>query len=516
MNLFNTKNMKLKIFVTVIVVFTLLCSTASYAQLRNDYKELDEYIEKAVADFEVPGLAVGIIKNGEIVLAKGYGYANAETTTLVDENTVFGIASCSKAFTAACIAVLVDEGKLNWNDKVSDILPKFQLFDTYITRELTVRDLLCHRAGYETFDGDLLWYGTDYSREEVINRFRYRENPYSFRSQFGYSNLMFITAGEVIKEVSGISWDEFVSEKIFDPLGMNNSTTSNSGFDETMNIAWPHLEGQLMDFINYDNSGPAASINSSITDLLSWVQLMLNRGAIDDTAIFTKNQYYKMVSSQTILNAGRAEKNGGRHFSSYGLGWFLYDYEGMKIINHGGGVPGFHSKVLFVHEDSLGIVILANQLGGLVGAIEHKILDYHIGDAEKDWVTIYLEYVNKGKEREANRIIELDSSRISGTNPSLELASYAGFYEDKMYGKASVELIEDKLTIKLLPAEELLSSTMDHWHYDTFSIDFKDPFLPKGLISFNLNGYGNADYFTIDVHSPDFHFQKLKFERIAE
>ena len=194
MNLFNTKNMKLKIFVTGIVVFTLLCSTASYAQLRNDYKELDEYIEKAVADFEVPGLAVGIIKNGEIVLAKGYGYANTETTTLVDENTVFGIASCSKAFTAACIAVLVDEGKLNWNDKVSDILPNFQLFNTYITRELTVCDLLCHRAGYETFDGDLLWYGTDYSREEVINRFRYRENPYSFRSQFGYSNLMFITA----------------------------------------------------------------------------------------------------------------------------------------------------------------------------------------------------------------------------------------------------------------------------------------------------------------------------------
>ncbi len=500
----------------IVLVTVLLNSIIGYAQVREDYRQLDIYIDSAVSTFDIPGLAVGIIKNGEIVLANGYGYANAVTKTEVDETTVFGIASCSKAFTAACIAILVDEGKLAWDEHVSDILSHFQLYDTYITRELTVEDLLCHRSGYATFDGDLLWYGTDYTREEVVSRFRYRENSYSFREQFGYSNLMFIIAGEVIREVSGMSWEDFVVKKIFNPLGMASSTTTNSGFNSNMNIAWPHLDGEVMDFIDYDNSGPAASINSNVIDLLVWIELMLNKGILEDTSIFTERQYYKQVSPHTILNAGRAEKADGRHFAAYGLGWFLYDYQGMKVIHHGGGLPGFHSKVVIIPEDSLGYVILANELGGLVGAIENKIVDYHIGDAEKDWAALYLEYVNKGKEREENRIIKLDSSKIEGTKPSLELFSYTGTYEDNMYGKASVEMAGENLFVRLIPAGELLSSPMEHWHYDTFSIDFADPFLPKGLLNFHLNGYGEADFFTIDVYSPDFHFQKLKFERIIE
>ncbi len=501
---------------STMLVTIMLIGISVFSQVRKDYQQLDSYINAAVSNFEIPGLAVGILKNGEIVLANGYGYANASTKSEVDKNTIFGIASCSKAFTAACIAILVDEGKLDWDDHVSDILPHIQLFDPYITRQLTVEDLLCHRSGYETFDGDLLWYGTDYSREEVVSRFRYRENPYSFREQFGYSNLMYIIAGEVIRQVSGMSWEDFVAAEIFAPLGMTSTTATNTGFYSDMNIAWPHLDGEVMDFINYNNSGPAASINSSVMDLLKWTQLMLDKGAINDTSVFSENQYYKLVSPQTILNAGRAEKVDGRHFSSYGLGWFLYDYQGMKVIHHGGGLPGFHSKVVLVPEDSLAYVILANELGGLVGAIENKILDYHIGDAEKDWAALYLDYINKGKEREADRVAKLDSSRIAGTKPSLELAEYTGTFQDKMYGNATIEMVDGMLSVKLLPAGELLSSPMAHWHYDTFSIDFADPFLPKGLLTFHVNGYGEADYFTVDVYSPDFHFQKLKFDRISE
>lgn len=505
-----------KLFKLLPLLVTLFIGITCFSQVRKDYQQLDSYIDAAVNDFEIPGLAVGIIKNGEIVLANGYGYANAATKTAVDEYTVFGIASCSKAFTAACLAILVDEGKVSWDDHVVHILPHFQLFDSYITRELCVEDLLCHRSGYETFDGDLLWYGTNYSREEVVSRFRFRENPYSFREQFGYSNLMYIIAGEVIREVSGMSWEDFVEEKIFNPLGMTSTTTTNLGFSAEMNIAWPHLDGELMEFINYDNSGPAASINSSIIDLLAWTQLMLEKGVIGDTSIFTSDQYYKLVSPQTLLNAGKAEKVDGRHFSAYGLGWFLFDYQGMKVIQHGGGLPGFHSKVVIVPEDSLAFVILANELGGLVGAIEKKILDYHIGNSEKDWAALYLEYVNKGKEREEERKGRLDSSRIAGTNPSLDLKSYTGTFEDIMYGKATIEMVNDLLIVKLIPAAELLSSHMEHWHYDTFSIDFTDPFLPKGLLSFQINANGEAESFTIDVYSPDFHFQKLNFKRVSE
>jgi hypothetical protein len=327
---------------------------------------------------------------------------------------------------------------------------------------------------------------------------------------------MYIIAGEVIRQVSGLSWDDFIEEKIFNPLGMNSTTTTNSGFSSDMNIAWPHLGGEVMEFINYDNSGPAASINSSVLDLLRWIQLLLQKGVFNDSIVFTESQYYKMVSPETVLNAGRAEKIDGRHFASYGLGWFLYDYQGMKVIHHGGGLPGFHSKVVIVPEDSLGYVILANELGGLVGAIEHKILDYFIGDAEKDWASLYLDYVNKGKEREENRVAKLDSSRVAETSPSLPLSAYAGTYRDEMYGDAVVSLSGGDLSVKLIPAGELLSAPMEHWHYDTFSIDFSDPFLPKGLLNFCLASSGEVNYFTIDVYSPDFHFQKLKFMRVAE
>ena len=506
--------MKLKMILSGLVFFFL--GHAGFTQVTEDYRQLDAYIQKALDDFEAPGLAVGIVKNGQVVLAKGYGYANNETKAPVDANTVFGIASCSKAFTAACISILVDEGKLHWEDKVVDLLPGFRLYDPYITDELTVRDLLCHRAGYETFDGDLLWYGTSYSREEVLRRFRYRKNPYSFREKFGYSNLMFITAGEVIKEVSGKTWDEFVKEKILDPLDMENTTTTNRGFDQRNNVAYPHLDGQVMNFINYDNAGPAATINSSVNDLLKWVNLLLQKGHLNDTVIFSEKQYYTMVSPQTILPAGKAEQAGGEHFSAYGLGWFLYDYKGMKVIHHSGGVPGFHAKVLFVPEDSLGFVILSNELGGLVGAVEHEILDYATGGPEKDWAKIYLDYVKKSKEQEKERVALLDSSRIAGTHPSLELAEYTGIYRDKMYGDAEIKLSDGELTVTLLPAKELFHSPMEHWHYDTFRIDFADPFLPAGLLTFHINERGVADYFTLDIHSGDFHFQKLKFERVAK
>ena len=242
-----------------ILISGLTFSSSSHAQIKRDYTELDKYISKAISDFQVPGVAVGIIKNGEVTFAKGYGYRSTETKEPVDTKTIFGIASCTKAFTAASIGILNDEGMLKWDDEVISHYPEFQLYDPYITRDFRVDDLLCHRSGYETFDGDLLWYGTDYTREEVLKRFRYRKNTYGFRREFGYSNLMFIAAGEMLESVTGESWDDFVKKNIFEPLGMNSTTTTNSGFNADMDIAASHLNGKPVDFINYDNIGPAGS-----------------------------------------------------------------------------------------------------------------------------------------------------------------------------------------------------------------------------------------------------------------
>ncbi|MBN1339022.1 MAG: serine hydrolase [Bacteroidales bacterium] len=495
-------------------IWVFLLSLAGNTQTSKDYEALDGKISEAVELFKIPGAAVGIVKNGSVVFASGYGLTDATATEVVDARTSFGIASCSKAFTAAAIAILVDEGMLAWDDKVIDYLPDFLLFDPYITRELTVRDLLCHRSGYQTFDGDLLWYGTSYSRKEVLQRFRHRENPYSMRARFGYSNIMFIAAGEVIEAVTGKTWDEFLEERIFIPLEFENTTTSNKGFSPGMNVALPHHEGKPMDFIRYDNAGPAASINSSVNDLLKWIQLMLGKGAFHDKKIFSAAQYYTLTSMQMPLNGGRGETKNATHFFGYGLGWFLSDDAGRKVIEHGGGLPGFHSKVVFVPEDSLGFVILASELSGFVDAVAELILNafFRPGEDENTLQTYYQNHEAYLSRQEAARE-EKASARAPGTKPSLELADYAGAWEDKMYGMAEISVSPEGLRIILAPAAELFTATLEHWHFDTFRFRFNDPFLPEGYLTFYLNSEGHPEHFTIDLENPDFHFYKLKFEK---
>ena len=508
MNSFNTY---LKRFLSLTILLSVVSLLHAQKNLTYDY--LNEYIEKSVEDYAMPGIAIGVVKNNEVVFLEGYGYRNLDSKKKVDENTLFGIASCSKAFTAASLAILVDDGKLKWDDKVVDHYPDFQLYDPYITREMTVKDLLCHRAGYQTFDGDLLWYGTDYSREEVVRRMRFRKNDYSFREKYGYSNVMYIAAGIVIEKVSGMTWDEFVTERILNPIGMTESTTTNKGFEDMKNVAWPHLDGQVMEFINYDNSGPAASLNTSASELLLWVQLMLNKGAWNDSSIFSEKAYYNLVNPQTLLNAGRANRPDGTHFSAYALGWSMKDYNGMKVIEHGGGLPGFHSKVLFVPEDSLGYVILANEISLLVPALERDLLDFHLNDS-LGWAKRYLPFKQMQRERESNRKYEREKVRHENTSPSLQLQDYVGMYEDKMYGQAEIKMEGEQLQLVMLPTKELLHGPLDHWHHDTFMIKVKDPFLPEGFVTFSLSEKGDIAGFKINIENPDFHFFKLDFKKL--
>jgi len=504
-----------KTYIIIIFAFLGVFGTSLNAQSKKDFKQLDSYISKYVGEFGMPGFAVGIIKNGEVVFMETYGVKNMESGKKVDENTLFGIASCSKAFTAACISILVDRGDLNWKDKVVEHYPEFNLYDPYLTAEMTVEDLLAHRSGYETFDGDLIWYGTDRSTSEVVERFKYRENPYSMREQFGYSNLMFIAAGELIESVTGQSWPEFVEENILDKINMEFSTTTNKGFEDNKNAAWPHIDGKSMDFINYDNIGAAGAINSSIKEMMNWASLVLDKGKLGDSTIFSEKNYYKMVSPYTVLNAGRAEKQGGLHFSAYGLGWFLKDFKGMKIINHGGGLPGFHSKVVVVPEDSLAYVILANQLSALVPAIDRKVLNFFLDSSDTiDWASKYLTYENGQKEKQVKIWEQFEEDRVKNTSPSLSDSAYAGIYEDKMYGKAKIEISEDGLLITLLPTAKLFTSKLEHWHYETFKIKFNDPFLPAGFVTFSINSKGEVSGFKIDMDAPDFHFHKLDFIRL--
>lgn len=503
-----------KIKYTVLFLLLLFAVEPVNSQQSKSIDSLSLYIEQARELFEVPGIAVGIIKDGEIIMNQGFGFSNMSTKKVVDTGTIFGIASCSKAFTAACMAMLVEDSLLAWDDKVVDHYPDFQLNDPYITGEMRIQDLLCHRSGLQTFDGDLLWYGTDYTRSEVVDQIQYREISYSFRSQFGYQNVMYIVAGEVIKEVTGKTWDEYLQDRIFQPLEMESSSSTNQNFTKEMNIAYPHIDATPLEFLDYDNSGPAASINTTSSDLLKWVDMLLNKGSAGDQHLFSEEQYYKLTAPLTLLNAGRAETKGGRHFSAYGLGWFLFDYEGRKIIQHGGGLPGFHSKVVLVPEDNLGFVIIANQISGLVESVYKKILDFYLSDSETDWAQLYRNSELERKKREVETMAEKEAKRLNDTKPSLSLSDYTGTYEDTMYGQAKIELSGNILSLTLMPAETLFFSEMEHWENDSFRIKFNDPFLPDGFVNFHLSDENQVISFTIDLKNPDFHFYKLNFKKI--
>lgn len=493
----------------IALIFFILFSSVSAGEI--DYLKLDAYIAKVVLDAKVTGMAIGIIKDDEVVFARGYGVSSIETNAPVNTETQFVIGSCSKAFTAAAIGILVDEGKLDWNDKVIDHLPWFSLHDDYITKELTIEDLLCHRSGLSTFAGDILWFGTSYTSEEVVKRIKVIPIKKEFRSEFGYLNVMFIAAGLVIEAVTGKTWQEFVEERILKPLQMNHSTSKFEDFKANSNIALPHFEGKSLPPINYDNGGPVGGINASVEDILKWMKMWINNGLIGDEPFLSQRTFRTITSSHSIISSGSRTEPMGTHFVTYGFGWRLYDYAGRKIVQHGGALPGYLSQVVIVPEEKLGIVILVNDLVPIHDAVANKILDLFLTDKNKDYVQQVLESFEKYKPTLEKQRQKRLGKQIPNTSNSLPLMEYTGLYTDEMYGDAEISFKDGKLTLSLLPTKEYFTSTMEHFHYDTFKIDFNFTNVEFGLLTFNFNSDGKIQGFVIDLPSNDFHFSDLKF-----
>ena len=512
-----TKLMEMRDFRRLACIFLLLL-TVGFCQAQNvvDYATIDEYIEKAVADFEVPGMAVGIIKDGEIVFAKGYGTRLAGTEQKVDEHSLFGIASLSKAFTAAALGKLVEQGHLKWDDKVVEYLPNFKLHDEYVTKNLTIADLLSHRSGLATFDGDLLWYSTSYSRKEVIKRIQHLPLKHGFRAEFGYQNIMFMTAGEIIEKITGETWDMYIYEEFFEPIGMDESNTSNLQTPKDAAVAMPHVDGKPVPVINWDNSGPAASINSNVDDLLLWAKMWLGKGQIDGTRILSEKTVNQLWAAQTTESVSSFDEFNGIHFKAYALGWHTFDYSGRKVVQHDGGLPGYISKLTLIPEENLGIVILANDMTWLNGALTYRILDLHMNSKDRDWAAEYLTYYKNYRKREAAKIEARNAERDMNTNRSFkDENTYVGTFRDKMYGDATVEMVKGNLVLTLLPTKELFTAKLEHWENDTYRFKFNDPFLPEGFINFEVDkDQGTIPSFKIDLANPDLHFSNLHFKRI--
>jgi len=476
----------------------------------------DEYVNKALKDWEVPGLAIAIIKNDRIVFAKGFGVRELGKPAPVDEHTLFAIGSSSKAFTAASIAMLIDEGKLKWDDPATKYLPGFQLYDPYTTRELTVRDLLSHRSGLER--GDLLWYATAYDRNEVLRRIRYLKPTWSLRAHFGYQNIMFLAAGQIVPSLTGKSWDDFVRERIFMPLGMTATSTSIKALANSNNVATPHAKiddkVEAVPWRNIDNIGPAGSINSNVIDMAQWVRMQLGGGAYQNQRLLSSGAIKEMHASQTIIPLEGAMEvlYPEAHFITYGMGWFLSDYRGRKIVEHGGAIDGMRAEVAMMPEEKLGVVILTNKNGSVLPqALMFKVFDGYLGGQQRDWSA---EILKSFKALEAQALAaekKAEAERVKGTSPSLALEKYAGAYKSEMYGDAKVTLEKGKLVAHYGPG---FTGDLEHWHYDTFRVTWRDRMEGKGLVSFTLNPQGKIEGMKVE-ELADFTRAPEKTEAVA-
>ena len=479
----------------VLLAFAAPRASAQQGPLRG----LDDYITKAMADWEVPGLGLAIVHGDSVVYATGYGVRRLGGTEPVDANTLFAIGSASKAFTAMTLALLIDEEKASWNDRAQKHLPWFQVFDPYVTREMTLRDLLSHRSGLTR--GDRLWYATDYDREEIVRRVRHLEPTWSFRSNFGYQNIMYLAAGEVAEEITGRSWDDLVKERIFTPLGMRQSLTSVDPLPTLSNVATPHsrIDEKVTPIAwrDIDNVAPAGSINSNAVEMAQWVRLHLGDGEYAGQRIVSERNLREMHSPHTIIPIDTAGERlyPETHFRSYGLGWFLEDYRGRKLVHHGGNIDGMSALVAMMPEDGVGLVILTNMNGsGLPGVLMRRIFDLYLGGAGRDWSTEVLAFTKERMQQAEERQRKAEAARVAGTKPSLPLERYAGTYENEMYGTVTLAHDDGRLTVN---AGSAFVGDLEHWHYDTFRANWRDRQLGRTMLTFALNARGEPQ--TLDV-----------------
>jgi len=506
-------NMKLQ-FLSIFTAF-LFFPFQSKAQEINtiNYDSLSKYINEAFNDFELNGLSLMIIQNDSIVFEKNMGTAGFHKN--VSSQSVYNIASCTKAFTGAAMAKLVDEHKMNWDDLVIDYLPDFKLADPYITSHLTIEDLLTHRSGLGTFYGDLLWYETDRTTDDVISRLQYLPITNRFRNQYGYQNTMYMVAGKVLEKVSGYTWDDYIKTNFLSPLKMYSTAINGRELSKQQDIAYPMIKGKVID-ITMMNSHAAASLFSSTNDLSHWVRMLLNNGIFDGDTVLTSRTIQDMMAPRFVKSVSGLRKMSGAQFSTYALGWNAWDHHGKKVVEHAGGMPGYISQVTLVPQENLGIVILTNTLSNLPTALEMYILDLYLKDQVTDWAAVFLNFKERNEKAEKKELKEREESRVKNSQPSLPLESYTGLYEDKMYGRAEVSLKNGQLQVVFLPTKNVFHAVMEHWHFDTFRVEFADPFLPAGYIVFSFDSKMNIEGFKIDLKSNDFHFFNLDFKKMND
>jgi CubicO group peptidase (beta-lactamase class C family) len=488
-----------------IITITALCQNNPPSFVTDS---LDAYVNKALGEWQIPGIAVCVVKDGKVVLMKGYGVKIMNGTDKVDEQTLFMIGSNTKAFTATALAMLDAEkqpegqaGKLSLDDKVTKWIPSFKLNNTAAGEQAILRDLLCHRLGFQTFQGDFTYWTSNLSRNEVIEKMGHIKAVYPFRTTWGYTNAAFLTAGEIIPVATGKPWETFIKDRIFTPLGMDHSLALSRDFPAAPNKADPHTkaDGKLIriPYSNIDNLAPAGSISSSVSDMSKWVLMQLNNGTVDGKEIVPASAIMQTRTPHSILGNGGHMFNKG-HFALYGLGWFLEEYSGRKIVSHTGGVNGFVTSVTLVPEEKLGILVFTNtDQNAFYEALKWEILDAYLGNVYRNYSMVYLGYFNSQEQESAKKDKTLSDSVALKIPTSLPISAYTGNYVNEVYGDMKVVLENNELRMKFSHHPNMYAK-LEPLGGNRFYVVFSDPIFSKAIFPFKVQN-GKVTGVTVKV-----------------
>ncbi|MFM8914318.1 MAG: serine hydrolase, partial [Flammeovirgaceae bacterium] len=463
----------MKKYLAVLVVSTIAAATQAQ-DLSKQIKEFEAYVENARKDWQVPGMAVAVVKDGKVIFKKGFGVRQVGTNQAVDTQTVFACASTTKAMTAVWMGMLVDEGKLNWNDAVTMHLPDFKLYDPYVTRELKIRDLLIHNSGVG--NADFLWGVMDIPPTEVVRKMEQVRPSYSLRSSFIYQNIFYLIAGQVIQKVSGQTWEEYISQRIFKPLNMTrtvpllkmvkdaNHSTPHYFYDQSIRAITPS---------SADNVGPAGSVNSTIDDMGIWMQCMLDSTKYNGGRLLKPSTWAEMFKPQTLVPASQFYPTMQLikpNWMTYGLGWFQHDYKGKKINYHTGSLAGEVAIHAQLPEAKLGVYVFGNYDHAEVRhAIVYKTFDLFALGGNRDWSKEFLKLYRDLKAKEEKSEKDFEAKRMIATKPQRAMEAYEGTFTSELYGTAEVKLVNGSLRIV---TNNFLAATVQHWHFDTFRGDY--------------------------------------------
>jgi len=513
-----------------VTLFAAVALTPASVAGQGPPRNLDRTVERILQTFDVPGLALTIVKDGNLVVAKGYGVKTLGRPDPVDAQTLFGIASNTKVFTATALGILVERGLLEWDAPVIRYLPWFAMWDPWVTRNLTIRDLLVHRSGLGLGAGDLLWWPpSTYDRKEISRRLRFIEPRTSFRSAYAYDNVLYTVAGEVIEAVSGRTWEDFVQTEILDRVGMRTGNVRHSAAEHGANVATTHarVDGTVRAIKPFasDNTNPAGGINASAEDMARWLMVQLDSGRIGgEGRLFSERTARTLWTIVVPFDPGVPPPELApfrASFAGYALGLNVRDYRGRKLITHTGGLPGYVSRVAFLPDVKLGVAVLTNmESGAAFNALAWTVLDHYLGAPAFDWIAAHEALDARAAAGLRDAEAAAAAARDTASRPSLPLERYAATYRDAWYGDIAIRHEAGRLVMQFSKTPSLLGD-LEHWQYDSFVVRWRDRELrADAFVTFTLNPDGSIREARMEPASPtvdfSFDFRDLLLKPVRE